>query len=220
MKNGILSPPRYVQKSGAAPQLYTPFVLRTLVDSKLRVPVVREKEKRLILCCIWHEMTFSLLWTGALVETGRKQAKRVVRNEKKDTTTLPLSWTADANTVVGVLVVSGSHRKCFFYASDISHSLYSFRTFPIRSGLLASVHSFAIDDTGGIFLWRSRHRSVEPIKRKWWWWEVFLCIYVIRLARYGRVKLVAGLVIQSQQLAVGFRPATRRRSFQGSLWYG
>nr|UJP68135.1 cytochrome c biogenesis FN [Merremia hederacea] len=36
VKNSILSLPRYEQKSGAAPQLYTPFVLRTLVDSKLR----------------------------------------------------------------------------------------------------------------------------------------------------------------------------------------
>ncbi|KAL0294613.1 UNVERIFIED_CONTAM: putative cytochrome c biosynthesis protein [Sesamum calycinum] len=79
--------PRYEQKSGAQPQLYTPFVLRTLVDSELRsrrnrtfdgpalfyaplyperkmsfAPMgarrsaVREKEKGLILCCIWHEM--------------------------------------------------------------------------------------------------------------------------------------------------------------------
>ncbi|XP_031104369.1 uncharacterized protein LOC116007843 [Ipomoea triloba] len=36
VKNSILSLPRYEQKSGAAPQLYTPFVLRTLVDSELR----------------------------------------------------------------------------------------------------------------------------------------------------------------------------------------
>lgn len=86
VKNSILSLPRYEQKSGAAPQLYTPFVLRTLVDSELRsrrnrtfdgpalfyaplslkgklalllwalgAPMVREKEKGLILC-IWHEM--------------------------------------------------------------------------------------------------------------------------------------------------------------------
>ncbi|KAK4372690.1 hypothetical protein RND71_008074 [Anisodus tanguticus] len=40
------------------------------------------------------------LWTGALVDTGREQAKRVVRNGKKDTTTSPLCWTAGANTVV------------------------------------------------------------------------------------------------------------------------
>ncbi|KAH0446233.1 hypothetical protein IEQ34_024923 [Dendrobium chrysotoxum] len=42
---------------------------------------------------------FSSLWTGALMDTGREQAKRVVRNGKKETTTLPLCWTAGANTV-------------------------------------------------------------------------------------------------------------------------
>ncbi|KAH0446444.1 hypothetical protein IEQ34_024720 [Dendrobium chrysotoxum] len=36
---------------------------------------------------------FSSLWTGALMDTGREQAKRVVRNGKKETTTLPLCWT-------------------------------------------------------------------------------------------------------------------------------
>jgi len=36
VKSSILSLPRYEQKSGAAPQLYTPFVLWTLVDSELR----------------------------------------------------------------------------------------------------------------------------------------------------------------------------------------
>ncbi|KAH0439856.1 hypothetical protein IEQ34_025800 [Dendrobium chrysotoxum] len=34
------------------------------------------------------------------MDTGREQAKRVVRNGKKETTTLPLCWTAGANTVV------------------------------------------------------------------------------------------------------------------------
>lgn len=43
---------------------------------------------------------FSSLWTGALMDTGREQAKRVVRNGKKETTTSPLCWTAGANTVV------------------------------------------------------------------------------------------------------------------------
>ncbi|KAK1651708.1 hypothetical protein QYE76_069513 [Lolium multiflorum] len=43
---------------------------------------------------------FSLLWTRALMDTGREQAKRVIHNGKKDTTTSPLCWTADANTVV------------------------------------------------------------------------------------------------------------------------
>ncbi|CAI9108354.1 OLC1v1007927C1 [Oldenlandia corymbosa var. corymbosa] len=35
---------------------------------------------------------FSSLWTRALVDTGGEQAKRVVRNGKKDTTTSPLCW--------------------------------------------------------------------------------------------------------------------------------
>ncbi|KAK9187602.1 hypothetical protein WN944_019000 [Citrus x changshan-huyou] len=43
---------------------------------------------------------FSSLCTGALVNTGRAQAKCVVRNGKKDITTSPLCWTAGANTVV------------------------------------------------------------------------------------------------------------------------
>nr|YP_006280920.1 cytochrome c biogenesis FN [Spirodela polyrhiza]AFI54930.1 cytochrome c biogenesis FN [Spirodela polyrhiza] len=43
---------------------------------------------------------FSSLWAGALMDSGREQAKRVVRNGKKDTTTSPLCWTAGANTVV------------------------------------------------------------------------------------------------------------------------
>ncbi|KAL5072370.1 hypothetical protein RYX36_011354, partial [Vicia faba] len=32
--------------------------------------------------------------TRALVDTGREQAKRVVRNEMKETTTSPLCWSA------------------------------------------------------------------------------------------------------------------------------
>nr|WGU13461.1 cytochrome c biogenesis Fn [Eurystyles cotyledon] len=43
---------------------------------------------------------FSSLFPVALMDTGREQAKRVVRNGKKETTTLPLCWTAGANTVV------------------------------------------------------------------------------------------------------------------------
>nr|UTM91965.1 cytochrome c biogenesis FN [Gastrodia angusta]WNH36695.1 cytochrome c biogenesis FN [Gastrodia angusta] len=47
-------------------------------------------------------LTFSSLWplVNALMDTCREQAKRVVRNVKKETTTLPLCWTAGANTVV------------------------------------------------------------------------------------------------------------------------
>nr|AUD39234.1 cytochrome c maturase subunit Fn [Sipanea sp. Rova et al. 1981] len=156
---------------------------------------------------------FSSLWTGALVDTGREQAKRVVRNGKKETTTSPLCWTAGANTVVSdqdqepiriwiltcrwfltVGILPGSwwayhelgwggwwFRDPVENASfmprvlatarihsvilPLLHSWTSFLnivtfpccvlgTFSIRSGLLAPVHSFATDDTRGIFLWR------------------------------------------------------------------
>ena len=156
---------------------------------------------------------FSSLWTGALVDTGREQAKRVVRNGKKDTATSPLSWTGGANTVVSdqdqepiriwiltcrcfltVGILPGSWwahhelgRGGWWFRDPVEnasfmprvlatarihsvilpllHSCTSFLnivtllccvlgTFSIRSGLLASVHSFAKDDTGGIFLWR------------------------------------------------------------------
>ncbi|XP_042528466.1 probable cytochrome c biosynthesis protein [Dipodomys spectabilis] len=156
---------------------------------------------------------FSSLWTGALVDTGREQPKRVVHNGKKETPTLPLCWTAGANTVISdqdqepiriwiltcwwfltVGILPGSwwaHHELgrggwWFWdpvenASfmprvlatacihsviiPILHSWTSFLnivtfpccvsgTFSIRSGLLASVHSFATDDTRGIFLWR------------------------------------------------------------------
>jgi len=156
---------------------------------------------------------FSSLWTGALVDTGREQAKRVVRNGKKDTTISPLCWTAGANTVVSdqdqepiriwiltcwwfltVGILPGSWwahhelgRGGWWFRDPVEnasfmprvlatarihsvilpllHSWTSFLnivtfpccvlgTFSIRSGLLAPVHSFATDDTRGIFLWR------------------------------------------------------------------
>ena len=156
---------------------------------------------------------FSSLWTGALMDTGREQAKRVVHNGKKDTTTSPLCWTAGANTVVSdqdqepiriwiltcrlfltVGISPGSWwahhelgRGGWWFRDPVEnasfmprvlatarihsvilpllHSWTSFLnivtfpccvlgTFSIRSGLLAPVHSFATDDTRGIFLWR------------------------------------------------------------------
>jgi hypothetical protein len=155
---------------------------------------------------------FSSLWTGALMDTGREQAKRVVRNGKKDTTTSPLCWTAGANTVVSdqdqepiriwiltcwlFLTVGISLGSWWAYhelgwggwwfwdpvenasfmpwvlATACIHSVILpllhywtlllniltflccvLGTFSIRSGLLASVHSFATDDTRGRFLW-------------------------------------------------------------------
>lgn len=156
---------------------------------------------------------FSSLWTGALVDTGREQAKRVVRNGKKETATSPLSWTGNANTVVsdqdqGPIPIWILTCRCFLTVGilpgswwahhelgrggwwfrdpvenasfmprvlatarihsvilPLLHSCTSFLnivtllccvlgTFSIRSGLLASVHSFATDVTRGIFLWR------------------------------------------------------------------
>lgn len=152
------------------------------------------------------------LWTGALMDTGREQTKRVVRNGKKETTTLPLCWTAGGNTVVsdqdqepiriwiltcwlfltvGILLgswwayhelgwggwwfwdpVENASFMPWVLATACIHSvilsfLHSWTlllniltflccvlgTFSIRSGLLASVHSFATDDTRGRFLW-------------------------------------------------------------------
>ncbi|KAF3656423.1 putative cytochrome c biosynthesis protein [Capsicum annuum] len=155
----------------------------------------------------------SSLWTGALVDTGREQAKRVVRSGKKDTTASSFCWTADANTMVSdqdqeliriwiltcrwfltVGILPGSwwayhelSRGGWWFRNPVEnasfmprvlatahihsvilpllHSWTSFLnivtfpccvsgTFSIRSGLLAPVHSFAADDTRGIFLWR------------------------------------------------------------------
>ncbi|KAL0302744.1 UNVERIFIED_CONTAM: putative cytochrome c biosynthesis protein [Sesamum calycinum] len=182
------------------------------VGAKCYPALLLRSNRSLLMLLRRRFFAFSSLWTRALVDTGREQAKRVVRNGKKDTTTAPLCWTAGANTVVSdqdqepiriwiltcrwfltVGILPGSwwahHElgrggwwfrdpvKCFFYASGISHSLYSFSnstpssfldlvlyivtfpccvsgTFSIRSGLLAPVHSFATDDTRGIFLWQ------------------------------------------------------------------
>ncbi|KAL8101453.1 hypothetical protein AgCh_033377 [Apium graveolens] len=77
------------------------------------------------------------LWTGALVDTGREQAKRVVRNGKKDTTTSPLCWTSGANTVVLggyssflsieplslIPLVQPSSRTCTIDATKIANSI-------------------------------------------------------------------------------------------------
>ncbi|KAJ3671237.1 hypothetical protein LUZ61_022503 [Rhynchospora tenuis] len=203
--------------------------------------------------------SFSSLWAGALMDTGREQAKRVFRNGKKETTTSPLCWTAGANTVVSgqdleairiwilicwlFLTVGISLGSWWAYhelgwggwwfwdpvenasfmpwvlATACIHSvilplLHSWTlllniltflccvlgTFSIRSGLLASVHSFATDDTRGKFLWwffllitgtsmilfyqmKRQASSVEPIKRRCLWREVLLRTYVTRLAQ-------------------------------------
>nr|AHX81345.1 cytochrome c biogenesis FN [Licania alba]AHX81356.1 cytochrome c biogenesis FN [Leptobalanus sprucei] len=183
------------------------------VGAKCYPPLLLRSNRSPLMLLRRRFFAFSSLWTGALVDTGREPAKRVVRNGKKDTTTSPLCWTAGANTVVSdqdqelirILILT-----CWWFLTvgilpgswwayhelgwggwwfwdpvenasfmprvlatarihsvilPLLHSWTSFLnivtfpccvlgTFSIRSGLLASVHSFATDDTRGIFLWR------------------------------------------------------------------
>jgi cytochrome c biogenesis factor len=175
-------------------------------------PALLLRSNRSLLMLLRRRFAFSSLWTGALVDTGREQAKRVVRNGKKETTTSLFCWIAGANTVVsdqdqepirililtcwwfltvGILLgswwayhelgwggwwfwdpVENASFMPWVLATACIHSvilplLHSWTlflnivtflccvlgTFSIRSGLLASVHNFATDDTRGIFLW-------------------------------------------------------------------
>ncbi|KAM3320612.1 cytochrome c maturation protein CcmFN [Capsicum chacoense] len=183
------------------------------VGAKCYPALLLRSNRSLLMLLRRRFFALSSLWTGALVDTGREQAKRVVRNGKKDTTTSPLCWTAGANTVVSdqdqepiriwiltcrwfltVGILPGSWwayhelgRGGWWFRDPVEnasfmprvlatarihsvilpllHSWTSFLnivtfpccvsgTFSIRSGLLAPVHSFATDDTRGIFLWR------------------------------------------------------------------
>nr|UXN84118.1 cytochrome c biogenesis FN [Kadsura japonica]UXN84141.1 cytochrome c biogenesis FN [Kadsura japonica]UXN84173.1 cytochrome c biogenesis FN [Kadsura japonica] len=72
------------------------------VGAKCYPALLLRSNRSLLMLLRRRFFAFSSLWTGALMDTdtGREQAKRVVRNGKKDTTTSPLCWTAGANTVV------------------------------------------------------------------------------------------------------------------------
>ncbi|KAH9756807.1 cytochrom C asm domain-containing protein [Citrus sinensis] len=114
----------------------------------------------------WCLLTFSSLWTGVL-----KPIRIWILTCWWFLTIgiLPGSWWHELGRGGWCLVVSGSLRKCFFYASVILPILQSWtsflnivalpcfvsRTFSIQSGLLAPVYSFVIDNIQGIFLWRS-----------------------------------------------------------------
>lgn len=171
------------------------------------------RSNRSLLMQLWRRFfAFSSLWTRALVDTGREQAKRVFRDTTTALTSRPLCWTAGANTVVSdqdqkpirililacwwfltVGILPGSWwahhelgRGGWWFRDPVENasfmprvlatacihsvilplihfciSLMNIVTFPccvsgtfsIRSGLLAPVHSFATDDTRGIFLW-------------------------------------------------------------------
>ena len=177
-------------------------------------PALLLRSKRSLLMLLRRRFfAFSWLWTRALVDTGGERAKPFFRNGKKETTALPLCWTAGANTVVSdqdqeairiwiltcrcfltVGILPGSWwahhelgRGGWWFRDPVENASFMPRvlatarihsvilpllhswtlllnivtflccvlgTFSIRSGLLAPVHSFATDDTRGIFLWR------------------------------------------------------------------
>eukprot|EP01018_Ginkgo_biloba_P002270 Gb_30752 [translate_table: standard] len=79
--------------------------LFTLTDVKChpRFALLLHSNRSLLMLLRLCFFALSSLWTGALMDTGREQAKHVVRNREKDTNTLPLRWTAGANTVVSDL---------------------------------------------------------------------------------------------------------------------
>ena len=241
----------------------------------------------------------SSLWTGALVDTGREQAKRVVRNGKKDTTTSPLCWTAGANTVVSdqdqepiriwiltcrwfltVGILPGSWwahhelgRGGWWFRDPVENAsfmprvlatarihsvilplLHSWTSFlnivtlpccvsgtsSIRSGLLAPVHSFATDDTRGIFLWRffllmtgismilfSQMKQQASVRRTYKKEMVVARSTLVHLRHLARAQPRPVMLWKnftyyragySEPAAAGFRPATKRRSLRGSLW--
>nr|UZP16144.1 cytochrome b biogenesis FN [Pisum sativum subsp. elatius] len=263
-------------------------------------PALLLRSNRSLLMLLWRRFfAFSSLWTGALVDTGREQAKRVVRNEQKETTTSPLCWSAGANTVVSdqdqkqiriwiltcrwfltVGIMPGSWwahhelgRGGWWFRDPVEnasfmpwvlatarihsvilpllHSWISFLnivtlpccvsgTFSIRSGLLASVHSFATDDTRGIFLWRffllmtgismilfSQMKQQASVRRTYKKEMVVARSTLVHLRHLARAQPRPVMLWNnftyyragySEPAAAGFRPATKRRSLRGSLW--
>nr|AKJ25512.1 cytochrome c maturase subunit Fn [Geranium macrorrhizum] len=183
------------------------------VSEKCYPALLLRRNRSLLMLLRRRFFAFSSLWTGALVDTRREQAKRLVRNGKKDSPTSLLCWTAGANAVVydqdqepiriwiltcrcflTVGILPGSWwayhelgRGGWWFRDPVENASFMPRilatarihsvilpllnswtyflnivtlpccvlgTFSIRSGLLAPVHSFATDDTRGIFLWR------------------------------------------------------------------
>ncbi|KAL8113491.1 hypothetical protein AgCh_020711 [Apium graveolens] len=80
VKNSILSLPRYKQKSRAAPQLYTPFVLRTFVDSELRSRRNRTFDGPALFYVyapLYPERKMSFAPLGARRSRGSREGKRM-----------------------------------------------------------------------------------------------------------------------------------------------
>ncbi|KAH9792326.1 cytochrom C asm domain-containing protein [Citrus sinensis] len=143
-KNGTL-----LHSAGCVGSRITSELLTKHVGAKCYPALLLRSNRSPLMLLRRRFFAFSSLCIGALVNMGRAQAKRVVRNGKKDTTNSPLCWTAGANTVasdqdqepIRIWILT-----CWWFLTV--------GTFSIRSGLLAPVHSFATDDTRGIFLWR------------------------------------------------------------------
>nr|UHJ18909.1 cytochrome c maturation subunit FN [Aragoa abietina]UHJ18916.1 cytochrome c maturation subunit FN [Aragoa cleefii] len=77
VKNSILSLPRYEQKNGAQPQLYTPFVLRTLVDSEFRSRRNRTFDgPALFFAALYPERKMRFAPLGARRSRGSREGKR------------------------------------------------------------------------------------------------------------------------------------------------
>uniref|UniRef100_A0ACD6AT77 Uncharacterized protein n=1 Tax=Avena sativa TaxID=4498 RepID=A0ACD6AT77_AVESA len=195
------------------------------------------------------------------MDTGREQAKRVVHNGKKDTTTSPLCWTAGANTVVSdqdqepiriwiltcrlfltVGISPGSWwahhelgRGGWWFRDPVENASFMPRvlaTARIHSVILPLLHSWTSllniltlpCCVLGTFSIR-RHRSVEPIKKRWLWREVLLCTYVTRLARnpaplcyvMEEFSFLLGWLFRASNWLPDFVPSVALRK---SLWRG
>ncbi|PHT74825.1 putative cytochrome c biosynthesis protein [Capsicum annuum] len=143
------------------------------VGAKCYLALLLRSNRSLLMLLRRRFFALSSLWTGALMDTRREQAKRVVRNGKKDTTTSPLCWTAGANTVVSdqdqepiriwiltcrwVLTVGILPGSWWAY-HELGQGGWWFRD-PIENAsfmprIASSRSLFATDDTRGIFLWQ------------------------------------------------------------------
>ncbi|KAJ0742782.1 putative cytochrome c assembly protein [Helianthus annuus] len=74
VKNSILSLPSYEQKTGATTQLYTPFILRTLVDSELHSRRHRTFDGLALFYALFSQISFAPL--GARRFRGSREGKR------------------------------------------------------------------------------------------------------------------------------------------------
>ncbi|KAL3528075.1 hypothetical protein ACH5RR_012731 [Cinchona calisaya] len=92
-------------------------------------PALLLSSNRSLLMLLWrHCFAFSLLWTGALVDTGREQAKRVVCNGKKDTTISPLCWTTSTNTLLRKVTKLADYARAKLRLGVVAERVAKFRS--------------------------------------------------------------------------------------------